>query len=74
MWALQVVAYLAAVFATVLLPIPRLGITEAIQPQLGLTGSGLWVEHPQTVVVSGALYFGLLAWAKWKGWRLPVAS
>lgn len=73
MWALQVVAYLAAVFATVLLPIPRLGITEAIQPQLGLTGSGLWVEHPQTVVVSGALYFGLLAWAKWKGWQLGMS-
>ncbi|MCC6506017.1 MAG: hypothetical protein IT475_11290, partial [Aquimonas sp.] len=47
--------------------------TEAIQPQLGLTGSGLWVEHPQTVVVSGALYFGLLAWAKWKGWQLGMS-
>lgn len=74
MWAFQVVAYLAAVFATVILPIPRLGITEAIQPQLGLTGGGLWVEQPQTVVVAGALYFGLLAWVKWTGWRLPVAS
>jgi len=68
MWALQVVAYLAAVFATVLLPVPRFGITEAIQPQLGLTGSGLWVEQPQTVVVAGALYFGILAWVKWRAW------
>lgn len=72
MWALQVVAYLAAVFATVLLPIPRLGLTEAIQPQLGLTGSGLWVEQPQTVVVGGALYFGILAWVKWRAWAGSV--
>ena len=67
MWAAQVVAYLAAVFITLLLPVPRFGISEAVQPQLGLTGSGLWVEQPQTVVVAGVLYFGLLAWLKWKG-------
>jgi hypothetical protein len=67
MWAAQVVAYLAAVFITLLLPVPRFGISEAVQPQLGLTGSGLWVGQPQTVVVAGVLYFGLLAWLKWKG-------
>jgi hypothetical protein len=66
MWGASVAAYLAAVFAGVLLPLPRLGVTEAILPQLGLTGGGLWVEKPHTVLCSGLLYFGLMAWTKWK--------
>jgi hypothetical protein len=66
LWALSVGAYLFAVFMGVLLPLPRLGVTEAVLPQLGLTGSGLWVEKPHTVLCSGLLYFGIMSWAKWK--------
>lgn len=67
-WGLSVVAYLAATFAGVLLPLPRLGLGSAVVPQLGLPGSGLWVEQPHTAIASGMIYFGLLAWAKW-AWR-----
>jgi hypothetical protein len=66
LWALSCAAYLAAVFAGVLLPLPQLGITEAVLPQLGLSGSGLWVEKPYTVLASGLIYFSIMAWAKWK--------
>jgi hypothetical protein len=66
MWGLSVGAYLFAVFLGVLLPLPRLGVTEALLPQLGLTGSGLWVEKPHTVLCSGLVYFGVMSWAKWK--------
>ena len=61
-WGTTVVVYLLGVFATVVLPLPRLGISAAVVPQLGLTGSGLWVEQPHTVIAFGALYFGVLAW------------
>lgn len=66
MWALSALAYLAAVFATSFLPLPRLGLGEAVRPLLDLPGSGLWIDQPHRVVAAGMLYFGLLAWAKWR--------
>jgi hypothetical protein len=66
LWGLSVAAYLAAVFAGVILPIPQLGITPEVIPTLGLEGGGLWVEKPQTVIASGAIYFAVIAWSKWK--------
>jgi hypothetical protein len=66
LWALSVAAYLAAVFAGVFLPLPELGIQHELLPTLGLTGGGLWVEKPQTVIASGAFYFSVMAWSKWK--------
>jgi hypothetical protein len=65
LWGLSVAAYLAAVFAGVILPIPQLGITADIIPKLGLNGGGLWIDKPQTALASGALYFIALAWTKW---------
>jgi hypothetical protein len=65
LWGLSVMAYLASVFAGVLLPIPQWGITEDVLPTLALPGSGLWIEQPQTVIVGGALYFALVAWSKY---------
>jgi hypothetical protein len=70
LWGVSVAAYLFAVFAGVLLPLPRLGVTGEILPQLGLSGGGLWVEQPHTVLCSGLLYFSLMAWSKWK-WGPP---
>jgi len=65
LWGISVLAYLASVFAGVLIPMPQLGITDDILPRLALPGSGLWIEHPQTVIASGAIYFLLVAWSKW---------
>jgi hypothetical protein len=64
LWGISVLAYLVSVFAGVLIPLPQLGITDEILPRLALPGSGLWIEHPQTVLASGAIYFVLVAWSK----------
>ena len=61
-WAITAAAYVIGVFITVVLPLPRLGISAEVVPQLGLSGRGLWVEQPHTVIAFGVLYFGLLAW------------
>ena len=64
LWGLSVVAYLAAVFVGILLPVPVLGVSAAIIPQLGLSGGGLWIDRPQTALASGMFYFAALAWTK----------
>lgn len=64
-WGFSVAAYLAAVFAGILLPLPRLGLTADVVAGLGLPGSGEWVERPQTAVAGMAIYFLLLAGFKW---------
>ena len=73
-WALTTVLYLGGIFATAIAALPRLGLTPAVQARLELPGSGLWVDEPHRVIAFGALYFGLLAWAKWRGWRLPAGN
>lgn len=70
-WALTCMLYLGGAFATLFLPLPRLGITHEIQPQLGIEGSGEWVSNPHIVIAFGALYFGALAWARWRDFRFP---
>jgi hypothetical protein len=71
LWGLSVAAYLAGVFAGVMLPIPELGIRHELLPALGLVGEGLGVEKPQTVIASGVFYFAVMAWSKWK-WGAPA--
>jgi hypothetical protein len=70
-WALSCGAYLGGVFLTLFLPVPRLGLTSAVVAEAGLTGSGHWIDHPQTVVAFGVIYFGFLAWTKAIDLRLP---
>lgn len=72
-WALTCMLYLGGVFATLFLPLPRLGITRDIQPQLGIEGGGEWVDNPHIVIAFGALYFGALAWARWRDFRFAQA-
>lgn len=66
-WAFSVVVYLAAVFGGLILPLPRLGITEALVPTLGLPGSGEWIERPHTAVAGMAFYYLAMAAFKWWG-------
>ena len=72
LWGLSVAAYLGAVFAGVFLPLPELGIRHELLSSFGLTGGGLWVEKPQTVIASGAIYFAIMAVSKWKWGAPPV--
>jgi len=64
MWAASALYYLAGAFATAFLHVPQLGITDAVRPELGLSGGGLWIDQPQTVIAFGALYFALLSLTK----------
>ncbi len=73
-WAIGAMAYLGGVFATILLPVPRLGITSDIIDQLQLPGSGLWIDEPHRVIAFGLIYFTVLAWVKFKGYTLPVRT
>ena len=60
-WIRSLLYYLGGVFATLLIPLPQFGLTHAFVASMQLSGSGLWIEKPQTVIVFGALYFGALA-------------
>lgn len=72
-WAIGVMAYLAGVALTTLLPVPRLGLDRAIVAAADLPGAGgHWMTHPQSVVAFGVFYFGMLALVKALGWRLPA--
>jgi hypothetical protein len=57
MWAVNVLCYIVGVFATILLPIPAMGITPEVISQAGLTGEGIWVEEPYRLAAFGFLYF-----------------
>lgn len=73
-WAIGIMAYVVGVFATLMLPVPQLGITTDIIRQLHLPGSGLWVNEPQRVIAFGVLYFAILAWVKLKNYVLPESN
>ena len=60
-WAFSVVAYLAAVFGGVILPLPSLGLTPEVVAGLQLPGGGEWIERPHTAVAGMAFYFFALA-------------
>lgn len=64
LWALSVVLYLGGVVLTLLLPLPRLGLSPDVVATLGIAGSGVWVESPHRLMAFGVLYFGALAAAK----------
>ena len=65
LWGASAAAYLIGAFATVMLPLPALGITPEVIGSMHLPGSGEWIERPYTVLAFGALYFGVQAWVKY---------
>jgi hypothetical protein len=75
-WAVSAIAYIGGVFATIILPLPALGLTPAAIAALQIPHgmSGLWIDKPWTVMAFGALYFGVLAWTKFAGALMPVAA
>jgi len=56
-WAMSVVFYLGGTCLTLMAPVPRLGVTEAVLPRLGLEGGGIWIEQPWRVLAFGVVYF-----------------
>ncbi len=70
-WAFSVLAYLGAVFAGLMLPLPRLGLDAATVASLHLPASGEWISHPHMAVAAAVFYYGALAVFKGRGWRMP---
>jgi len=67
-WAFSVLAYLAAVFGGVVLPLPQFGLTPDVVSTLGLPGGGEWMERPHTAVSGMAFYyFAIAAFKLWRG-------
>ncbi len=68
-WAVGVMAYLFGAFATLLLPVPRLGIGGGLSG----VGEGIWVDEPWRPVAMGVMYFGLVGWyqLRWRAWYKP---
>jgi len=55
--AASCLCYLLFCGATVLLPVPRLGVTPEVVSRMHLPGSGLWIDQPWRVLAFGFLYF-----------------
>lgn len=56
-WAATAIFYLAACFLTVVIPVPRFGLTAGVVAAQHLPSSGLWIEQPQRAMAFGFLYF-----------------
>ena len=56
-WAVATLFYLLFAFATVLLPVPAFGVTEAVIRLQAFTSTGLWIDEPHRVLAFGFLYF-----------------
>ena len=56
-WAASACFYLLGCFATVLLPIPRLGVTTSVLLGQRAPGDGLWIDQPWRLLAFGAFYF-----------------
>jgi hypothetical protein len=65
MWAASCGAYVLGAIATVALPLPALGMTPGFVASMHLSGSGEWIERPQTVLAFGWLYFAVQALVKY---------
>jgi hypothetical protein len=61
-WLRHVLLYILLATLTAVVPLPAFGLSSDVVAGLGLSGSGTWVEKPQSVLAFGFLYFGLGAY------------
>ena len=64
-WAASCATYVLGAIVTVVLPLPALGVTPEFIASMHLSGSGEWIERPQTVLAFGFLYFAVQGWVKY---------
>ena len=70
-WALSVAVYLGSVAVTVIVYVPRLGVTTQIRDAAGFTGSGAWEAEPWRALAGAVMYFTIMAlsrplFARWQ--------
>ena len=59
LWVGSAVTYVIGAIVTVVLPLPALGLTNDFVASMHLSGSGEWIDRPQTVMAFGAIYFAI---------------
>jgi hypothetical protein len=65
LWVDGAVSYVALIVFTAVVPMPSLGMTPEVVASLHLTGKGVWIEQPQSVLAFGLFYFCAQSWAKY---------
>ncbi|MGB7212158.1 MAG: hypothetical protein WBC97_05965 [Gemmatimonadales bacterium] len=75
-WAAGVMFYLLAAFLTVILPLPRFGITPDVVAAQHFKATGLWIEQPWRMLAMTAVYFMLqgVSTLKMHGWAVRATS
>ncbi len=73
-WAFGAAAYLLGVFATIIPPLPRLGVTQGVVSSQELSGSGVWIDEPHRVLAFGVVYFTLVGLWELRGRRAVGAA
>jgi len=59
LWVESGITYIFGAILTAVIPLPEFGLTPDAVAALHLPGSGVWVEHPQSVLAFGTLYFAV---------------
>jgi hypothetical protein len=59
-WAIGVFCYVMLVFATVMLPVPALGVTSEVIARQGFDMRGLWIDEPYRMMAFGFSYFAVI--------------
>jgi len=71
-WALSVAVYLGSVAASVILDLPRLGVTDRIRDAAGFDANGgVWEAEPHRALAGAVLYFAIMGlsrplFARWQ--------
>jgi hypothetical protein len=73
-WAFSMLAYVGAVFAGLMLPLPRLGLDSATVAAMRMTFSGAWIDRPHTAIASAVLYYSALALFKARDGNIPLPN
>ena len=71
-WVFSMLAYVGAVFAGLLLPLPRLGLDAATVAALHMPVSGAWVDRPHAAMASAVIYYSVLALFKARDGNIPL--
>lgn len=72
-WALSVAVYLGCVGVTVILDVPRLGVTDGIRDAAGFDANGgAWEAEPHRALAGAVMYFAIMRlsrplMARWQG-------
>jgi hypothetical protein len=67
-WAASAATYVIVVILTVLVPLPRLGVTPAVVAAAHLPGTGIWVDEPYRLLAAGGFYFTVQGLAELFAW------